>query len=396
MRDVTLGQYSTIEAVLRDLVGDGSAPLRNWNVLGVQHIQKSLVPLIEALLAAGALPDAVTIAGKAYSRQPAAVEALTALGVRVAGSTRMTDPGLSYEEQLASEVRGLVTSIKASRNSHQRLLVLDEGAVALRALLTQDLGNVHVVEQTTRGARWAAGTLLPHPVVDVARSKAKQRLETPLIVDSMVRGLRQALETIKPAILRPHIGLIGYGTIGRALARRLSGAGYPVSVHERGRAAANAATADGFPLLELGPLLLKVEVLVGCTGSPVLTAEDLADADRGLILVNGASSDLEFALWPHRRPSAIVTTGPCDDPGQPWKHHYALPGRQRHVLTAGGFPINFYCDDEPIAAEDFQITRALMLAGVFQAIRLNRPGLHTLDPDLQSLVETKHRSRLTA
>jgi hypothetical protein len=62
-------------------------------------------------------------------------------------------------------------------------------------------------------------------------------------------------------------------------------------------------------------------------------------------------------------------------------------------ILRGGFPYNFDDSGESVPANDIQLTRALVLAGVFQAIDyfrnpnvLGKRGLYALDADLQRFV----------
>jgi hypothetical protein len=107
-------------------------------------------------------------------------------------------------------------------------------------------------------------------------------------------------------------------------------------------------------------------------------------------LINCASSDIEFRLWAHRRTGAVVG-GLGTDASRPWDCHFRI-GDTPRILIAGGFAVNFYNTDEPISSSDFQITRALMLAGAVQAVGSTTPGLVELDGDLQQVIRGAYRA----
>lgn len=356
------------------------------DVVAVQHVHSSLVPLIDAVCAGGADPGRVTVVAKSYSSRPVAVAALRSRGVRVVDEARMRDPGRSYEVELAEEVARVLDRLRPGG----RLLVIDEGAVAARALVSRpDLARgARVVEQTTRGARFADTPEVSFPVVDVARSAAKASLEAPAVARSMVDGLLTVLTGLG---LRPdRVGLVGYGRMGVRLAGLLAGS-MEVFVHDKDERNADRAALDGWGVCDLDRLLAEVDVLMGCTGTAILTESDLPRLGRPMVLVNGASSDIEFALWPLRR-AEMITAGRVTppDPYRPWDNHYALASTQRHLLIAGGFPINFFGGDEPISAYDFQLTRSLMLAGAAQAVRDAVPGLTPLNNAIQEIISTAY------
>ncbi len=62
-------------------------------------------------------------------------------------------------------------------------------------------------------------------------------------------------------------------------------------------------------------------------------------------------------------------------------------------ILRGGFPINFDDSGESVPANDIQLTRALVLGSVLQAIQffgkseiLDKGGVYALDPQIQSFV----------
>jgi S-adenosylhomocysteine hydrolase len=386
----TVDAYSVIERVVTHLDLAGRAPFRDFVVLAVQHVHSSMVPLVAGLFAGGADPSRMTVVGKSYSTRPPAVAALRELGIAVVDPGRMRNPLRSYEEELDAEVEQVLVALSRSLRDGRPLLVLDEGAVAAKVLRRRPelVGPAFVVEQTTRGARWIDSAQMPFPVVDVARSAGKASLEGPLVAESMVNGLRDVLPVLG---IRPrHVGVIGYGRMGAGLASRLS-AGFTVSVHDLDRTNAAAAMAAGHSLLGLDAMLDAVDLLLGCTGTPVVDETVLARAGRPLLLVNGASSDIEYPLWSHRRAAALLP-GSQGDPARPWRNHYAVASRSRHVLVAGGFPINFHAPGEPISPFHFQVTRALMLAGAAQAVSATATGPIPLETSTQEVIAQAYES----
>lgn len=383
-------EVAVLHRVVRELRLDREQPLRGHRVVAVQHVQRSLLGLVDALCRAGVRPRDVTVVGKSYSTNPAVLEVLLARGVQVEDPLGMTDPGRSYEVELAERTGAALRRVGTGSPT----VVLDEGGVATRAISRHGLGrpDLVVVEQTTRGVRWSASATLEVPVVDVARSAGKTGEETPLITRSMKSGLDRALHDLgrEPG---GRVLLVGYGVIGRSFAALLRAAGRRVAVVESREAAVATARHDGFDPVSLRDGLAASDLVVGCTGSVILRSDDLLAHPPGAVFANGASSDIEYAFWPERQPSHLLP-GTDADPTQPWRNHYRLSSDPGSVLLAGGFPVNFYGSVEPIPAGEFQITRALMLVGAVQASREagRRRGVVPLDVAAQAVVVEAYRA----
>src|SRR5437764_5594988 len=223
-------RYVVIDEVMRHLDVAGQAPFRGRSVLAVQHVHSSLVPLVDALCAGGADHTRVTVVGKSYSTRLPAVDTLRDRGVTVVDPHRMSDPLRSYEDELDARVERTLEALRGAPGGDAPLLVVDEGAVATKVLARRpDLaGTVHVVEQTTRGARWVDSAAVRFPVVDVARSAAKAGLEAPLVAGSMVSRLTEVLPALGRSPRRA--GVVGYGRMGARLAALL-GRHFEVAVH---------------------------------------------------------------------------------------------------------------------------------------------------------------------
>lgn len=368
-----------------DLAGD--QPFQGWHVLAVQHVHSSLTPLIDALCLGGVRPADITVLGKSYSSRDEGVAELAERNVRFVDPRAMADPCRSFECELAERAEAALTELDQVAG---RLLVLDEGAVAALALRRHpDLASrTRVVEQTTRGARSIDAVGVGFPAIDVARSAAKSSLEGMLVGGAMVAGIRLILAELRAKPTR--VGLVGYGRMGANLAMLL-GREFDVVVHDNDAGHEHQAGLDGYPVAGLRTLLSSVDMVVGCTGGPIVDHAGLAEVTKPLILINGASSDIEYPVWDDRTPSGIiggsVVSRTADDDFRPWLNHYQTGPKGEHILASGGFPANFHHQLVPIPNEKFQVTRSLMLAGATQVIREPaRPGLRPLDPGLQRMV----------
>lgn len=382
-----LSEYVVAAEVAANLDLASDQPFQGWHVLAVQHVHSSLTPLIDALCLGGARPADITVLGKSYSSRDEGAAELAERNVRFVDPRAMDDPGRSFECELGERAEAALTELDQAA---ERLLVLDEGAVAALALSRHPelASRARVVEQTTRGARSIEAVGAPCPAIDVARSAAKSSLEGLLVGGAMVAGIRLILTELQARPSR--VGLVGYGRMGATLAMLLARE-FDVAVHDTDTGHEHQAGLDGYPVVSLPTLLRSVDMVVGCTGGPIVDHASLDEITKTLILINGASSDIEYPIWDRRTPDRVIASSvsprSADDDFRPWLNHYRTGHKGEHILASGGFPANFHHHLVPIPNEKFQVTRSLMLAGATQVIREPaRPGLWPLDPGLQRMV----------
>jgi S-adenosylhomocysteine hydrolase len=381
--------FPAIRAVIEHLGLVATQPFRDHSVLAVQHVQKSLLPLIDALVLGGADPARIAVVGKSYSTTDFARKSLSDRGVLVDDPRRMADSTRSYEGEIAQRVSMVLGSVTGDRR--HPLLILDEGGLAVRALRERDRlpQAIAAVEQTTRGARGSSPGDLGFPLVDVARSAAKIDVEGPLIAASMWRGITTVAHELACDLSSRRVGLIGFGTVGRNLATYVRRAGFDLVVADTDVGRLAQAEADGLATAAIDSLLASCDVILGCTGMGVVVPEQVDVLRPEALLINCASSDIEYRLWGHRHPEAVAG-GVGTDASVPWDCHFRI-GRSHRLLVAGGFAVNFYNTEEPVSSFDFQITRALMLAGAVQAVGSAALGLVELDGELQRVITRAYR-----
>ena len=163
--------------------------------------------------------------------------------------------------------------------------------------------------------------------------------------------------------------------------------GYKVRIFDADTAALTKASRDGMVCTEsLGSALRIAELVIGCTGTSIINKSSLHLLRRNCLLVNAASSDIEFSSWELRANAEIIYTRSCSDASHsrftPWCNLYKLSVPPGYCyLASGGFPINFDGTADPIDPLRFQLTRALMLAGALYAASLNTAAIVALDSE---------------
>ncbi|MEU4220816.1 NAD(P)-binding domain-containing protein [Actinoplanes sp. NPDC026623] len=376
-----------------------SLPLAGFSVLCIQHLLASTGSLICSLSRCGADLSQMQIIGKGYSTNSGVLDILRECGIRMLNPTFFGAADEPYDAILAEAVESAFAYVRNGPcTAPRKLLLLDDGGHAIsraHKLLPPDF-TIMAVEQTTRGIR-AASALAPRfPIINVGRSRAKLHLEAPLIAASMVDHLTRLLASGRGLFGEVHeVFLIGYGVVGRAVARRLRALGYDVVVFDTAAESRQAAAADGFPIAtDLQTPLARRCVVAASTGGVSFPAGLHGILRSGSVLANMGSSDLEFAAWELRDGQGVGTTYNVeghelarDSREAPWNRHYKLTAAAGYrYLLKGGFPVDFDGGADPIPPSSIQLTRALLLAGVLQASSEMRSGVVQLDDNVQRLI----------
>jgi hypothetical protein len=126
------------------------------------------------------------------------------------------------------------------------------------------------------------------------------------------------------------------------------------------------------------------DLILGCTGRNFLPVEQLRKVkpNHEIHFVSCSSRDVEFLdllRFGQINPSTIGDGfGRLD---------VTFRGTHRHFIENGGFPINFDRFEEQEGPNEIALTRALVLAGIFQAlcvkVKERREDLLMLSPSLQ-------------
>lgn len=247
----------------------------------------------------------------------------------------------------------------------KRLLVIEDGGYhypVLRRFLEQypELSGCVCgsVEQTASGtlrcSRFGAEHGYLYPCGSISRSDIKMHIESRFIGHRVVEELACFLYTANTFLDFHHILLLGYGIVGRQVARDLHSRRCRVHVMEKDGRIAAAAQKAGYQLADkVRPELFATDtIIIGNTGTAAFTVEMLeaffeGEANR-LYLASSSSQDIEFrrfldmaekiSPWPEgarflSREDAEFYS--C--------FRFFFGGREKRVyLIAEGLPVNFY------------------------------------------------------
>jgi hypothetical protein len=399
---------------------EGSVDLSNAVVVAHQHVLGTVVSQFEAMWQLGLLPSRTYVLGKPYSTNRLAAMYLESKGCSVrdglqpiSASPRWAIQAPDFtqtdNEQALGHIFGEIVKRLPEMNV-AKLIVLDDGGLVLgwlnRAFDTglftaeqQDrLGKLKVVgvEQTTfgrhlierlgpSGKEARSAPARPVPVANVAETRLKLEKESILIAESVARELDnwircsadrgRHVRNLREAV----VGVVGFGVVGSWICRVLQH--LPVQrivVFDSDVSHSSIARSFGFHVAHSLPeLAAACSVIIGCTGSRSgmeLTADMLKPRT---ILASASSGNYEFArVFLSSRKEGRTEINPEVTPNRgaspfDWVHsifQIGVPEGIAYVLN-GGFPINFTGGVDPIRAEDIELTRCLIVAGVIAALK---------------------------
>ena len=352
------------------------SPLAGNRVLMVLHFLRDMLPFFEAAVALGLEPRNAVAFYKPYwyPQRDGVTEWLTARGCEV-----------RHIDQLNGYLAGL-----NSRNAEDigQVLVIEDGGY-IAALMHDKFARlcgttIGAVEQTTRGItnmrRWlrsADGRSLSFPIISVAGSSLKAEFEPPYIADAVVRNLKRMLPDV--ALRGKPAAVLGFGTIGRALAEKLRDEGVLVTVFDARQESMLQAEQDSFTGEESGPAAARGKRFVfGASGQCSVDAEVIAALSHDTYVVSASSDQYEIDM---RELEQLKTdSGPVkgQGDGESIGTDYVLPADARRVhVIANGYPINFWgAESMPGEASDLILTLILLCAvDLALGIRYG-PGIH--------------------
>jgi S-adenosylhomocysteine hydrolase len=408
---VTRPTMRALDHLVRQL--GGGQPLRGIGVLGVQHLLGSTGGLLHALTASGVAADRIALVGKTYSEHPLVAREMRHDGFLILPGHARTDERQAMPRWLRA-VQSLLPGLRDDRleaallerlRQPGRLLLLDDGGsliLLVNRLVTEHpelAGKIVAVEQTRRGIDKLSGVDLRFPVIDVARAWAKRTYEAPLIGRSVANSVEERLADLERRRIPfgKKVLVIGYGTVGRAVAREMKARGYDVVAYDKHDNARADAQEDGIPLYTTqAEAFPHGELVISSTGEIVVRKSNLGRLPTGAVLFNAGSHETEFdpALKDVPKTFRGVDVGHLDDWAQP-SHGYAQlrAGRREYLLAAWGGVVNFGGVD-PIPPRYIQLTRGLLYLGTLQAARATSPGIHALDEDPQHALVDRIQAEL--
>lgn len=375
-------------------------PLKKVTALLFQHQLTNHVPQTKALIDLGLDPRKIYWVDIPYTSHKPIRKAVQAFGIPKRNFVTCSDYRLL--DMYAPYQRGRAIRIyeKLKKKDIDRLIVLDDGAYFLEAAscFGRQIQPLAIVEQTSRGFKKLANnsamqkTADALPLIDVARSVPKRKLESPFIgaavCVSLARHITETNMLVKP-VHKARCLILGYGDIGSSVSAFLLKSG--------GFSQKNIFVCD--PRFKEGKLSTEFQtweranggsfdLVIGCSGTTSFDVGDYVFLNDGAVLVSASSGAVEFnrrniVEWAavSKSDDIRIDRGAINmkDLHSPISIHF--PGRSVRLLN-GGWPMNFDGRLSCIPGEFIQITTALMVQAAVQAAEAEHPGIYSIDPEV--------------
>ncbi len=400
---LTLNNRFAPSAVRQVVARNSERSLSNINLIGVQHLLADNGATISEMQKLGLRAENTALMGIPYSTNEAVAEALRNQGFDVDTRERRGVPYSAWREVQVCELIDKALGMNA-RNG-KPIVVMDDGGYATKALAKHYPSKAHlftVVEQTTRGITEAESRPMVCDVVNVARSEAKQ-VELPgiaagvedAVINRLARftgdeiGPEQSARLVDGVWIRRNAAsygvqseseatpqnksavVLGFGWIGRTVAKALQGLGQEVTIVDPDPQARARAEKAGFKsAAKPDEVITEAHIIAGCTGHRSLDSRLLSKLENGQVVLSASSSSVEFEV--------------------PEESHFhedlmVKDGKTSYVMLSGGNPINFTGERESGPDYMIQYTRAAMVEGIIQAAERFEQGTANRSPSLVPL-----------
>lgn len=340
----------------------------NNAIIVIQHLLSDAVHLIEAFEDLGTKKEAIFIVGIPYSTKYQTVKYLKKKGY----NNILAPNKYPFEESVR---QCMVDAIKYAKVNSKSIVVVEDGGYVVPLLHGEFIDDISLflgaVEQTANGI-WRDREIKVSPcipIINVAESIIKQKLESPLIGRSVSKNIELIINKTYHSIEGVKVGIVGYGSIGTEVAKKLKSIGAIVSIYDKEALNRSSAKTNGFDIKDTIIELVKdSKVIIESTGKPWYTkvSEDkklISEFQHGSYFVSASSKRMginykEFDKW-------IDPDSTINIPGLGVKYFLLTTTTKELTLVADGYPINFFLGE---SVPDFDI--AFILAWLFKCAQL--------------------------
>lgn len=344
--------------------------LENILIIASQHILGTNITLFKHLFNRGLNPNDLFLIGKCYSTNKGVLKKFKKIGVNVSEKSTEFNSHISFDNQFNNYIKDFLIEIKKKVDfkKYNKIILIDDGGYLIyhANTLLKNIPNIIGVEQTSSGYTKLKKEKLNFPVINVARSETKLKIESYFIAETIVEKLLKQLKKIKAKPKK--VLIVGMGPLGKNLSKKLKKYfeiyRYDIIHHK-----------SDFGKVSLNSILNKFDLIMGSTGETIINSKSYNSLKKEVILVNASSSDREFSAVNLRK--LAPKTRDC---------HKNIYVKNIHLLNCR-FPINFGGKKHSTTPKKIQITRSLILSGIYLA-RINdyKNGFIDLDKDLQNKI----------
>ncbi len=346
-------------------------------VVMYQHYLRTTVDLVLSMVELGVPADQIYCCGKNYSYNEEVHQHLLAMGIKSYGCPVVEIPGTSRANMLRLMQHMLKVASEHCRT--QRLatvVIISDGILAVEEAIDEDWGSAKLAGVLQTGsAHYSVGQLSkPIPLVDIAYSAAKSKLELPLIADLAVSVIQEIINNLQEV---NSVGVVGMGNLGSNIFARMRAACPDLTISCHGSSADTGAHSFEKPFKQL---LEYSDLIIGCCGRDVFVNQSgvVDDILRGKLgsktFASVSSGDYEFLTLLRRGADAggWRKIDQDNDEVHATLLYPSLNSKYGIRVIKGGYPINFNRTGTSLDERFVQLTRALLLAAFVQATNIAR------------------------
>jgi S-adenosylhomocysteine hydrolase len=344
-------------------------------LIACQHLLGTTVDLLDEMFGKGLSPQNTYVVGKCYSTNNKVFQDIKSKNVNISVLSKSYNSHKSYDKQFKLIIDKFINNVISSTDltSFEKIIILDDGGELLLQFSELPISFNHCIgiEQTSSGYNKINHTKLKFPIINVARSEAKLKIESPLIADLVVNKIKSYLSKMR--VTDPRILIVGNGYIGKGIYNKLK-SDYNATVYDK------LSHGEIFPG-KFNEQLDQFDIIIGATGNQIISSRDFKKLKENVILISASSSDREFASFCIRK--YLRKNSNC---------HKDISYKGVRLLNSG-FPINFDGKFHSLAPEKIQLTRSLLLTAIFQGLSNKYPKkIIELDQRIQNELARKFRS----
>ncbi|MEQ1903126.1 MAG: NAD(P)-dependent oxidoreductase [Pirellulaceae bacterium] len=324
--------------------------LSGVRLLMVQHVVANTEEMIRHLAGAGV--EIFRLISKPYSHD---TEVAKKVGERVAG----IDVKAFAEAQSTQYIPDLLNeAVEASRGDGRKILLWDIGgyfAAHIEKIPAESQKFfVGVVEDTTFGHNIYQQLVgkMSMPVFSVARSQLKD-IEARYVGRDAVDAASIALREIGILASGRNALVLGYGMIGRNVARALQQRDFKVHVYDKKDCLNLQAYTNGFHIHQKSELLKCADIIFSATAETGLTFDDMKNCRDNVVLASVGSNNTEFEI------DALSAQASKQEQLSGKVVRYVLPWSKDIMVIKGGTPVNFLLPGLPTEVMDLVFSEML-------------------------------------
>lgn len=355
--------------------------LGNTRFIVLEHILPTTEEFLRLLIDTGA--EIFSLLAKPYSIDQAVLTQLHSLNIRIERKPYKVLDETVFLDELLNEAAA------KSQIDGRPIIIVDVGGYFAKPLarLAKDIQQYFygVIEDTTFGHNRYIdhAAKIPIPIFSVARSALKE-IEARFVGKDAVTAVDFILRKEGVSLPGRNALVIGYGMIGKNVARALQATDLRVSVYDKRDHKNLTAFIDGFNIHTKKELIKHADIIYSATGDPLgaLSFHEIEDCKDNVILVSVGSRDSEFDVQ-----NVATQAISCEAIGSDLIR-YRLHNSKEIIIARNGTAINFSLPSIPIEVLDLVFTEILSCILSLLKNRSNFPPhrIHDMSDDALSII----------